>query len=49
MGKILKIREVGDPILEKECFAKSCEAYFAMGGNSFVHGCYDEIMKLPTI
>lgn len=37
------------PILEKECFAKSCETYFAMGGNSFVHGCYDEIMKLPTI
>ena len=37
------------PVLEKECFAKSCETYFAMGGNSFVHGCYDEIMKLPTI
>lgn len=37
------------PILEKECFAKSCETYFAMGGNSFVHRCYDEIMKLPTI
>ena len=37
------------PILEKECFAKSCETYFAMGGNSFVHGCYEEIMKLPTI
>ena len=37
------------PILEKERFAKRCETYFAMGGNSFVHGCYDEIMKLPTI
>ena len=37
------------PILEKECFAKSCEAYFSMNGNSFVHSCYDEIMKLPTI
>ena len=37
------------PLFEKECFAKSCETYFSMNGNSFVHSCYDEIMKLPTI
>lgn len=37
------------PLFEKECFAKSCETYFSMNGNSFVHSCYDEIMKLPTV
>ena len=37
------------PLFEKECFAKSCETYFNMNGNSFVHSCYDEIMKLPTV
>lgn len=36
------------PILEKECFAKSCEAYFNMNGNSFVHQCYEEIMEKPV-
>lgn len=37
------------PIFEKECFAKSCETYFSMGGNSFVHQCYEEIMAKPTV
>ena len=37
------------PLFEQECFAKSCETYFSMNGNSFVHSCYDEIMKLPTV
>ena len=37
------------PLFEKECFAKSCETYFSMNGNSFVHTCYDEIMAKPTI
>ena len=37
------------PLLEKECFTKNCETYFSMGGNSFVHSCYDEIMTKPTI
>ena len=37
------------PLFEKECFTKSCETYFSMNGNSFVHSCYDEIMKLPTV
>ena len=37
------------PLFEKECFTKSCETYFSMNGNSFVHSCYEEIMKLPTV
>lgn len=37
------------PLFEKECFAKSCETYFSMNGNSFVHTCYEEIMAKPTI
>ena len=37
------------PLFEKEGLAKSCATYFSMNGNSFVHSCYDEIMKLPTV
>ncbi|MCM1329454.1 MAG: hypothetical protein NC253_08455 [Ruminococcus sp.] len=36
------------PLFTKECFAKSCETYFNMNGNSFVRQCYEEIMKKPT-
>lgn len=36
------------PIFEKECFAKSCETYFNMNGNSFVRQCYEEIMVKPV-
>lgn len=44
--KYTRIGEI--PALERENVSMLCKAYFALGGNSYVQSCYEEIMDLPT-
>lgn len=45
--KYTKIGEI--PALERENVSMLCRAYFALKGNSYVQGCYEELMDLPTM